>query len=118
MAQWIPSLPLVLDPAYAYGTLQVRDEGSDRLRHEVVARLNLSSGAVFPLEGLSRDAYDWCSDQMRFRPYRTRQSWAVEEDAALEATRAHGEPEIDFCVPHEDLAAVERAWIKRRPAAS
>lgn len=115
MAQWIPTLPSVLSPGYAYGTLQVRDQATQRLRTEVVAKLNLETGAFFAEVGISRDAYDWGLDTIHFRPFRTREAFLACEDTALEAEPFPGEPEVEFCLDPEDLERVAQAWERHRP---
>jgi len=119
MPQVIAQLPAVLKEGHAYGTLEVRDsENSRALRSATVASVRLSDGVLFLEEPLSRDAYDWCSDYIEFRPYRTRTTIPVEEGSEFEGALVPGEAEIEFCLHKADLAQLGEVWAARAPQPS
>lgn len=94
-----PPLPDQPRAGCAYGLLQVRR--NERLRHSVLARVDLDTGELRTEDYLSRDCYDWTDESVEFRVYRSTQVFEVDEGTTSE-----------FVLDEEDLGAVAGAWAQ------
>ena len=78
MSRW-PELPQTTEPGYAYGVLLIRKGWGRRTSTSVLAMANVQTCEVTPVEYLSRDCYDFSSDEFAFRPYGSRETYPVIE---------------------------------------
>lgn len=98
MSRW-PELPQTTEPGYAYGVLLIRKGWGRRTSTSVLAMANVQTCEVTPVEYLSRDCYDFSSDEFAFRPYGSRESYPVIEGNGF-----------DFEMDEADVQNAHQRW--------
>lgn len=97
-------IPQKLHPNCAYGFVEIRNE-KGQLKQSIMARIRLRDGAVILEEGLSRDSFDWISDEIVFRFYQSPKTLPLSDGEDLNFP---DHQEIWFGLEEEDITTASR----------